>query len=174
MNILDIILLCLFIPGIIRGLSKGFLEQAIGLAGILVSVYFASQAYAYVSHHLQRVFAFSEVALNIIAFVLVLIVALFVVICIGKLVTNVVEMASLGWLNRTLGLIFAIALTAVVLGLLFILFDTINLKFELVDNSVLENSRLYGPLRDLGNTVFPYLKELLGKITTTAAASVSA
>ena len=41
MNTLDIILLILFIPGVIRGLTKGFLEQAVSLAGIFISVYLA-------------------------------------------------------------------------------------------------------------------------------------
>ena len=39
MNTLDIVILLLFIPGIIRGITKGFLEQAISLAGIVLSVY---------------------------------------------------------------------------------------------------------------------------------------
>ena len=38
MATLDIILLICFIPGIIRGISKGFLEQALSLAGIVLSV----------------------------------------------------------------------------------------------------------------------------------------
>lgn len=160
MNVLDIVLLCLFIPGIIRGLSKGFLEQAIGLAGILFSVYLAYQCYGYVSHQLQSIFAFSETALNIAAFVLVLVAALFAVLAVGKIITNVVEMASLGWLNRGLGLLFSILLTAVVLGLLIVSFDTLNAKFELVNSPVIQESMLFAPLRDLGNFVFPYLKEL--------------
>ena len=160
MNVLDIVLLCLFIPGIIRGLTKGFLEQAIGLAGIVFSVFVASQCYGYVSHQFQSFLAFSETALNITAFVLVLVVALFIVLAAGKLVTKVVEMASLGWINRSLGLLFSILLTAVILGLLIIFFDTLNLKFELVKSPILEQSVLYAPLRDLGYYVFPYLKEL--------------
>ena len=41
MNTLDIILLILFIPGLIRGMSKGFIEQAVSLVGIVLSVYLA-------------------------------------------------------------------------------------------------------------------------------------
>lgn len=161
MNILDIVLLCLFIPGIIRGLAKGFLEQGIALAGIWLSVYVASQCYGYVCHYLKNIFAFSDTVLNIVSFVLVLVVALFVVLMIGKVITNVVEMASLGWLNRMMGLVFAILLTALVLGLLITFFDTLNQKFQLVQSPVLEQSMLYTPLRDLGDFIFPYLKELV-------------
>ena len=41
MNPLDIILLICFLPAVIRGLSKGFLEQAICLVGLFVSVWAA-------------------------------------------------------------------------------------------------------------------------------------
>ena len=41
MNTLDIILLILLIPGAIRGITKGLLEQVISIGGIFLSVYAA-------------------------------------------------------------------------------------------------------------------------------------
>ena len=41
MNTLDIVILLLFIPGIVRGISKGFIEQVISLVGIVLSAYLA-------------------------------------------------------------------------------------------------------------------------------------
>ena len=41
MNLLDIILLILFIPAIIRGISKGFIEQIIALASLFLSAWLA-------------------------------------------------------------------------------------------------------------------------------------
>ena len=76
-------------------------------------------------------------------------------------ITKAVEMASLGWLNRALGFIFSILVTALVLGLIAIVFDTLNVKFELVKTSILQDSVLYGHLKDFGYFVFPYMKQLL-------------
>ena len=45
MNVLDIIILLLFLPGIIRGLTKGLIEQAVSLAGIVASVWAAYKYY---------------------------------------------------------------------------------------------------------------------------------
>ena len=56
MATLDIILLCCFIPGIIRGLSKGFLEQALALAGIVLSVWAAFHFSALVCTWLKPTF----------------------------------------------------------------------------------------------------------------------
>ena len=161
MNTLDIVLLVLFVPGIIRGLSKGFLEQAISLVGVIVSVYAAFHFSSFAAEKLKEYITVSETVLNVISFVVVLVLVLLAVMLLSKLVTKVAEMASLGWLNKVLGLVFAIATTALILATLIILFDTVNLKFELVKEPVLEGSVLYGPLKDLGYFVFPYLKQLL-------------
>ena len=104
-----------------------------------------------------------ETVLNIAGFAVVLVAALLGVLLVAKLVTKVAEMASLGWLNRVLGLAFAIASPALVLGLVFILLETLNGQLELVKSPILEESVLYGPLKDLGYTVFPYLKGLLSQ-----------
>ena len=46
MNVLDIIILLLFLPGIIRGLTKGLIEQAVSLAGIVASVWAANPSFS--------------------------------------------------------------------------------------------------------------------------------
>ena len=161
MNALDIVLLVLLIPALVRGITKGFLEQAISLVGVIVSVYLAYKFSGVVCEKLKDYLTVSETILNVVAFALVLIVALLVVVLIAKLVTSVAEMATLGWLNKALGVVFALAMAILVMSILIILFDTINVKFELVKSPVLEESTLYRPLKDLGYFVFPYLKQLL-------------
>ena len=85
------------------------------------------------------------------------------VFLVARLLTRLVEMATLGWLNRLLGLVFALLVNAAVIGVFIIMFDTLNLKFELVRPETLEDTVLYPALRDAAYFVFPYLKELLLK-----------
>jgi len=163
MATLNIILLCCFIPGIIRGLSKGFLEQAVALAGIVLSVWaafrFSTLVCAWLKPHLE----FSETTLNVISFAIILVVMSILVILVAKLLTKVVEMAMLGWLNKILGLVFALAVNALVIGVVIVVFDTINTKFNLVNPEFLDGSVVYTSLRDLSYLVFPYLKSFLFK-----------
>ena len=161
MNTLDIIILLLFIPGIIRGITKGFLEQVITLVGIVLSVYSAYHFSSYACNFIQEYITVSETVLHILGFVVTLVVVLIAVILLAKLITKVVEMATLGWLNKALGFLFSILTTALVLGLLVILFDTVNVKFELVKSNILQDSVLYGHLKDFGYFVFPYMKQVL-------------
>lgn len=159
MNTLDIVILVLFIPGIIRGLSKGFLEQAVSLAGIVLSVYLAYHFSDAVCNWLSTRITVSETVLHVLGFAIVLAAVLLVVLFFAKLLTAAAEKASLGWANKILGLVFSLATSAVLICVVIILFDTVNTKFELVKSPILQDSLLYGTLKDLGYTIFPYLKQ---------------
>ncbi len=161
MNTLDIVILILFIPGIVRGMSKGLIEQAITLVGIVLSAYLAYKFSGAACNWLKNYLTVSETILNVLGFAVVLVGVLLVVMFVAKLITAAVEKASLGWLNKVLGLAFSISVSALVIGLLIILFDTVNVKFSLVKSPVLQESLLYGVLKDFGYFVFPYLKGLL-------------
>lgn len=163
MATLDIILLICFIPGIIRGISKGFLEQALSLAGIVLSVWAAFKFSALVCGWLKPYLSLSETTLNVVAFALILIAVSIVVLLVAKLLTKVLEMSMLGWLDKILGLVFALVVNALLLGVFVILFDTLNLKFGFVKPEVLDGSIVYTTLRDFCYLVFPYLKAFFFK-----------
>ena len=163
MNTLDIILLLLFIPGIIRGISKGFLEQAIALVGIVLSVWAAFKFLSPVCDLLGQYVTMPEELLQVVAFVVILVVVSLIVLLLARLLTKVVEMALLGWLNKTLGVVSSILITATILSVIIILFDTVNAKFAFVKPEVLDASVVYTNLRDLSYLVFPYLKSFFFK-----------
>ena len=163
MATLDIILLCCFIPGLIRGISKGFLEQALALVGIVLSVWAAFRFSSLVCTWLKPYVEVSETTLNVISFALILVAVSLLVFLVAKLLTKVAELAMLGWLDKTLGLVLALAVNALVIGVFIILFDTVNTKFSLVKPEVLDGSIVYTSLRDLSYIVFPYLKSFFFK-----------
>lgn len=161
MNTLDIILLLLFIPGIIRGISKGFLEQAIALVGIVLSVWAAFKFLSPVCDLLGQYVTMPEELLQVVAFVVILVVVSLIVLLLARLLTKVVEMALLGWLNKTLGVVSSILITATILSVVIILFDTVNVQFGLTESDLLTQSTVYPILKDFGYFIFPFLKQLL-------------
>ncbi|MBR6346403.1 MAG: CvpA family protein [Bacteroidales bacterium] len=163
MNTLDIVLLVLFVPAIIRGLSKGFLEQAIGMIAIVASVWaafkFSKVAVLWVAPYLNM----NETLLNVLVFASLLILVSLALVLIGKLITKIIELAMLGWLDKLLGLVFSILLTGLVLGIVIILIDTLNVKFGFINSEILDASVIYGLLRNYAYALFPFLKQLLLK-----------
>ena len=163
MNTLDVILLLCFLPGILRGFSKGLLSQVLSLAGIIVSVWMAFRFMNLLCAWLQGYLDVSETVLNVVSFAVILVVVSLGVALLAKLLTKVVELAMLGWLNKLLGAVLSVGVTALVLGVLIVLVDTLQHRFGLIKTDILETSVLYGTIRDGACLVFPYLKELLLK-----------
>lgn len=160
MNFTDIILIICFIPAIVRGLTKGFVEQLVALLSIFLGVWlayrFGGQLSAWATPYLHA----DPRIMNIVCFTVVVIVAIVILFLIGKVITGVIKIVMLGWLNRLLGLVFAMLKAALIIGLLIILFDTLNSTLGMVDAGQLESSVLYPWLRDFADTAFPYLKKL--------------
>jgi membrane protein required for colicin V production len=161
MNTLDIIILICFLPGIIRGLSKGFLEQAVSLVGMVLSVWCAFKLRGLVCEAIAPHLEMSETLLNVVAFALILIGVSVLALLLAKLFTKLVELMMLGWVNRLLGALTSCLVTLVVLGVVIVLFDTVNVKFGLVNSPLLSESVLYEGIKNLANLAFPYMKQLL-------------
>ena len=159
----DIIILLCFLPALIRGVMKGFIEQAVALVSLVLGAWLAFKVSTVVGEWLQPFFKVSETVMHVISFAVIMIAVVLVLFVIGKLLTGISKIVMLGWLDRLLGLVFALLIAGLLVGIGIILFDTLNAKFELVDNAVLDEAVLYSPLRDIAYTVFPYLKELLLK-----------
>ena len=163
MNTPDIIILLCFLPALIRGVMKGFIEQAVALVSLILGAWLAFKFSIVVGEWLQPFFKVSETVMHVISFAVIMIAVVLVLFVLGKLLAGILKIVMLGWLDRLLGLVFALLIAGLLVGIGIILFDTLNAKFELVDNAVLDESVLYSPIRDIAYTVFPYLKELLLK-----------
>ena len=159
----DIIILICFLPAIISGIMKGFIEQAIALVSLILGAWLAFKFSTVVSGWLQPYFEVSETVLNVISFAVIMVAVVLVLFVLNKILTGVTKLVMLGWLDRLLGLVFALLKAGLLIGIAIILFDTLNVKFEFVEEKVLDESVLYAPIRDIAYVIFPYLKELLLK-----------
>lgn len=162
MSTLDIIILVCFVPAIVRGIQRGFIAQVVSLVSVILGIWLAFHFSEIVCEWLRQYMPnLSETILHIIGFVLILSVVALLFHLVGKLILRIFKAVDLGWFNWILGLIFSLLKAALLIGLAIVLFDTLNLKFELVKAETLDQSVLYAPLRDAAYKVFPYLKALL-------------
>lgn len=160
MNILDIVLLVCLIPALIQGLRKGFIAQVVAIISLVLGGWLAYKFFAVVTEWLAQWLDITGQALNIISFILIFAVVVTLLFLLGKILEASVKIILLGWLNKLLGLVFALFKYALVIGLLVILFDSINDKFSLVSRSYLDSSFMYSGLKSISYSVFPYLKSL--------------
>ena len=161
MSVLDIILLVCFIPALITGISKGFIQQAAGLASVILGTWLAFKFSEKLSVLMAPGLNLDEKWLHVISFAIILIITILLLALVGKILSGVLELATLGWVNRVLGFIFAIFKAALLLGLVISIFENFNARWELVRPELLKGSPVYIALKGFALKVFPYLKSLI-------------
>lgn len=161
MNILDIILLICFVPAIFQGIKKGFIAQAVSIISIILGIWASARFANIVSEYIAKYITASEQILKVIAFALILVAVFVVLAAIGKMIEGMFRLVMLGWLNKVLGVVFALLKTALIVGIVIMAFSSLNDTFNFVKPEVLESSVLYPPLKKIAFDVFPYLKDML-------------
>lgn len=161
MAILDIILLILFVPAIISGFRKGFTKQLIDFVAIIASVLAACNYYAALSTKIAEYITMDAKLLNIISFIAIMTVIMLILGLLGAAITKTLEIISLGWLNRLLGILISLFKTVLIIGLLIIIFESVNSALGLVDQASIAESAIYTIIKDLSLKIFPFLKEFV-------------
>ena len=157
-NPVDIILLLCFVPAIIVGVMKGFVRQLAGVAALILGIYCSYKFSGYVSTKIAPWIDANQSVVNIIAFIVTFLAVLIVVILIGRAAEGIVKISMLGWLDKLLGVIFAIIKTAFIISMLIFLVDTLNGMWHMFPKEKFADSEVYNLLRALAPKVFPYLK----------------
>lgn len=161
MHPLDIILVICFLPAIYTGIKKGLVSQLFSIAILILGIWVSFKFSAPVSGWLGGFIKAEETLLKVIAFAVIFIVIFLASILLCKLIEKILKLVMLGWLNKLLGVVFALLKYAIILGLLIVLFNTLNVKFHLVKEEWFEGAVVYDALRQASYVVFPYLKEML-------------
>lgn len=161
MNIVDIILLICFIPALIQGFRKGFISQIIGIASIIFCTWISFKSAAAVNGWISQYIHASEQMMKVISFILIFIAVAIGMFFLCKLIEGAVKLVMLEWLNKLLGVIFALLNAALIIGLAIMIFCSLNNSFDLVSSDILEESTIFPILKNMAYSIFPYLKELL-------------
>ena len=161
MGTLDIILLVCFIPSIVTGIRKGFIEQLVNLAAIIVSAWAAFKFSSLLADWMIGFMNVNGKVVQIIAFILIIIAVAWALIMLGKLISSTARALSIGWLDRLLGLLFSIFKTLILLGIAISAFEGLNAQWNLFNPDSLESSVVYVAVRDAAGAILPFLKEMI-------------
>ena len=77
------------------------------------------------------------------------------------LITKLLKAITLGWLNSLLGLVFGIIKVGLILGILIMIFESLNSQFDLLKNGALDNAVVYNKIKDISQQIFPYFKSFI-------------
>lgn len=162
MAVLDIIAICLTIVGAIRGFSQGFIRQLASLLGLVVGLIAAKALYAVVA---ERIYDFNithnMTVAQILAFVLIWLVVPILFSIAASLVTKVMEIICLGWLNRLLGAALGAIKYFAIVALLVCVIDFFSSGSGFMNEKAEESTLLQYPMELFTGAVGNYAKQLI-------------
>ncbi len=151
MNWIDLIALALCVFFFIRGIQKGVIAQIFSLAAIILGVYFSLfQPIDFFNNATETIGVkgnWSEPTLRVITFILVYV----IVILLGKLLTKLFKVVSLGSLNRLVGGLFGLLKAALIIFILCFLIRFTEAKTGMVHVEALHESQTYKILQNTVN-----------------------
>jgi membrane protein required for colicin V production len=96
--------------------------------------------------------------LNVIAFAVAFLLIVLVVHTVAFVVDKLIRAVALNFVNRVLGVVFGVVVTAFVLSMLLWPLNTVNEQRAVIKQERIEGSLLWNPISAFAPTVFPYLK----------------
>lgn len=160
-NVIDIIILICCIPALVQGFRKGFISQAVSLVSLVLGAWLAFKFSEPVGEWIKTMADVNGVILQVLSFTLIFLVVYLVLLLLGKLIQSLVKVVMLGWLDKLLGVFFALLKMLLIIGLIIICIDAINSTLPIIPTKTLDESVLYHPIKSVADVVFPYLKELI-------------
>lgn len=160
MGTIDLIILACFLPAVVIGLKDGFIRQLVALGALVLGLYLSVRFSTPVGQWITERWHLEPFWIKVISFSVIFIAVALVLNLVGKLLEKVLKITMLGWLNRILGLVFAIITTALIVGTLIYVLNSANGLLKFIPEEKIAESRLYKPLLHLVEIAFPYLKSL--------------
>lgn len=157
MSVLDIVLITLILFGLVRGLMKGFFVEIASLVALVAGVYGAIHFSNYAATFIDENSGWDQKTVNIMAFAATFLIIVLVIAIAGKALTKLADFAALGIVNKLLGAIFGTLKIAVILSVILNVFDSMNRAIPLTDETSIEDSVLYAPVKSLVPTIFPII-----------------
>ncbi|MGL5682975.1 MAG: CvpA family protein [Marinifilaceae bacterium] len=160
MNFIDILLIIPIVYGAYKGFSRGFLIEIATLLGLFVGVFCAMRYAPQVEHYLVNTIALKSEYNNYIAWFITFLVTLLALMLLAWGVTKLVEMLSLGLINKLLGTFLGMVKYFIIVCVALLLVNFFNSKFAFIKPKHKQESMLYSTFSRVGDNIYTICKSI--------------
>ena len=154
MSYIDIIILLFLLYGAYRGFSRGLIVEVATLAGLVLGVYMAVRYSSYTENFLRDFLNFSSRYISYVALAVTFILVVILVYIVGKLLTKLVDIISLGLVNKLLGTALGVAKYFLIVCVLLLVTDALNEKFQFISEDTRQKSLLFYPFLNFAQEMY--------------------
>ena len=163
MSTIDIIIAVILLFGLVKGYMKGLFVEITSLVGLVLGVYGALHFSYFLSDLLKDNVSWDKSMIQIVAFAGTFLIILLAMVFLGKALTKIAETIFLGFFNKILGAVFGVLKYALILSIVFLIYDQINSSLKFLSKEKSKESILYEPVKTLAPKIFPNLVKVVEK-----------
>ena len=158
MQIIDIVLGCLLLYGIIRGFWNGFFVEVTAFFSLILGIFIAIKFSSLTQTILSSFVSWSPKTIQITAFALTFIAVMVGLSFLAKFLTTLSNFTGLGIFNKIAGAFFGLLKTILLISVSLHFFHKINAKANFVSKEQLVKSIFYYPTMEVSAKIFPTLE----------------
>ena len=158
MQIIDIILGCFLLYGIVRGFWNGFFIEMASLLSLVIGIFVALKFSSFAESFLSAQVAWTPRKIQIVAFALTFVAVVIGISLLAKFLTTISKFTGLSIFNKLVGAFFGLLKTILLISVSLHFFHKINSKANFVSKEQLINSILYYPTLEVSGKIYPTLE----------------
>jgi membrane protein required for colicin V production len=159
MNWLDAIIVVILILSLVMGFINGLVKEVASLAALILGIWGAIRFSTFTADKLYDYFDMTGRYVGIIAFLITFGIIVVIIHFIGILADKVVNAASLGFINRILGIAFGLIKSMLIMSVFFVILNAIDVRKPFLPRKTIEESKFYNPISDIAPAIFPIIGE---------------
>jgi len=159
MNWIDLIIVIILIIALLRGFTDGFVREVASLTGLILGIWGAIRFSSFTAGKLYDWFDMTGQYVGLIAFLVTFGVIVVIIHFIGIIADKLVDTASLGFLNRVLGMVFGLFKSVLILSVFFVILNAIDERRPFLPKETIEHSKFFSPIADVAPALFPLIGE---------------
>jgi membrane protein required for colicin V production len=159
MNWLDVVIALLIALSVWDGWRQGVVTQILGLAALALGVWLAWKFGGVAGEW----FGNTEWA-GIAGFIAVFILVVISVIVVGKFTRGLFKIVGLGIFDSVFGVLFSLVKMFALVGLVMMIFATVDPGGKVISERVRENSALLQVIETVNGVVFPFVQNMFNSL----------
>lgn len=159
MNWIDAVIIILLILSMVSGFINGFVREFASLTALILGIWGAIRFSSFTAGKLYDYFDMTGQYVGVVAFLITFLLIVVLIHFIGLIIDRIIESASLGFVNRLLGIAFGFLKTILILSVIFVVLNVIDSKRPFLPREKIEQSMFYNPISDIAPALFPIIGE---------------
>jgi len=160
MSVLDIVFIIPIVWLAYNGFKKGLIVELATFFALIIGVYVSLYFSDITAEFLSNTANMKTKYLSLISFIVTFILVVLAVNLIGKLISKVVDMAALGFINKSAGGVFGILKAVIFLSFLLFFVQKVDKKHVILSKDLTEGSLFYPYIQPFA----PELIDIYGEI----------